>query len=275
MPQLPSPSGSSDSSDSRDSESGDADGDAQSGIPNMPAGEGGPNSASGEGELSQGSILSGGPLQTGGPVDGSEGNEGEEAGGQNQVGSDGLEVGLLPSGDQAGEETGDDGWEISNELPVLEGGRRQGDEEAEGVLAGLPDDGTLNGEIEDAELERTLGDLDGSILAERNSEIEKANDRAVASGLPDVSDENAADAGGDGSVSQGTSTAPNEVRVQPQGGIEGGQARTVVRATVDTPDARDENVIARQLREAAMAEEDPELRANLWEEYERYTGKKK
>ena len=38
----------------------------------------------------------------------------------------------------------------------------------------------------------------------------------------------------------------------------------------DRPDARDDDVVARQLREAAMAETDPELREQLWEEYRRY-----
>ena len=38
----------------------------------------------------------------------------------------------------------------------------------------------------------------------------------------------------------------------------------------DRPDARDDDVVARQLREAAMAEKDPELRESLWEEYRRY-----
>ena len=40
----------------------------------------------------------------------------------------------------------------------------------------------------------------------------------------------------------------------------------------DIPDARDDDIIARQLREAAMAESDPELREALWEEYRRYKG---
>ena len=38
----------------------------------------------------------------------------------------------------------------------------------------------------------------------------------------------------------------------------------------DQPDARDDDVVARQLREAAMAETDPELQEQLWEEYRRY-----
>ena len=40
----------------------------------------------------------------------------------------------------------------------------------------------------------------------------------------------------------------------------------------DIPDAKDDDIIARQLREAAMQETDPELREKLWEEYRRYKG---
>ena len=35
-----------------------------------------------------------------------------------------------------------------------------------------------------------------------------------------------------------------------------------------------EDVVARQLREAALAEDDPELRERLWEEYRKYSGLK-
>jgi hypothetical protein len=38
----------------------------------------------------------------------------------------------------------------------------------------------------------------------------------------------------------------------------------------DIPDGSDDDVIARQLREAAMNEEDPELREKLWDEYRNY-----
>jgi len=40
----------------------------------------------------------------------------------------------------------------------------------------------------------------------------------------------------------------------------------------DIPDGNDDDVVGRQLREAAMAEADPELRERLWDEYRRYTG---
>jgi hypothetical protein len=38
----------------------------------------------------------------------------------------------------------------------------------------------------------------------------------------------------------------------------------------DIPDARDDDIVARQLREAAMSETDPELREKLWDEYRKY-----
>jgi hypothetical protein len=38
----------------------------------------------------------------------------------------------------------------------------------------------------------------------------------------------------------------------------------------DVGDGSDDDIVARQLREAAMTEEDPELREKLWEEYRRY-----
>jgi hypothetical protein len=38
----------------------------------------------------------------------------------------------------------------------------------------------------------------------------------------------------------------------------------------DVGDGRDDDIVARQLREAAMAEEDPAIREKLWEEYRRY-----
>ena len=40
----------------------------------------------------------------------------------------------------------------------------------------------------------------------------------------------------------------------------------------DIPSGNNDDVVARQIREAAMNEPDPELREALWDEYRRYTG---
>ena len=52
------------------------------------------------------------------------------------------------------------------------------------------------------------------------------------------------------------------------GGPKGGSGPNAVPA--DIPDGRDDDIVARQLREAAMKETDPELRERLWEEYRQY-----
>ncbi len=50
-------------------------------------------------------------------------------------------------------------------------------------------------------------------------------------------------------------------------GDDGGDER---RVPSDVPSGEDDDVVARQLREAAMEEDDPQLREKLWEEYRRY-----
>jgi hypothetical protein len=52
------------------------------------------------------------------------------------------------------------------------------------------------------------------------------------------------------------------------GGPLGGSGPSTVPA--DIPDGRDDDIVARQLREAAIKETDPELRERLWEEYRQY-----
>lgn len=42
------------------------------------------------------------------------------------------------------------------------------------------------------------------------------------------------------------------------------------RVPADVGDGSDDDIVARQLREAAMKEEDPELRERLWDEYRAY-----
>ena len=44
------------------------------------------------------------------------------------------------------------------------------------------------------------------------------------------------------------------------------------RTPSDIPDLVSEDIVAKQLREAALAEDDPELRERLWDEYRKYNG---
>ena len=260
----------------------------------------------------QGQLPSGGPLQTADDSDQSSENEATGEGGmasqrsgdERQSGSDvgaetGDDIGGLPSsgaGDQPeggqeieidgdpgagvlgtpdGKENG--GWVVSNELP-----------ENEKVRQGIPDpaieedeEGTAKSESDEA-LDATLAGIDGSIMSDREEHAEKINERAGGETLPGdavLADED--ERGGVGgqrpSSVGGTSrehipnvTDPNR-RSQPpdpnRPSITIGQA--------DIPDAKDDDVVARQLREAALAETDPELREALWEELRRYLEKRK
>jgi hypothetical protein len=93
--------------------------------------------------------------------------------------------------------------------------------------------------------------------------------------------------GGKGQASaEGASGSPGAVadnstgRSKDAGGLQGGTPVTApvegVETTGDVPippdvgDGSDDDVVAHQLREAAMKEKDPDLRAKLWDEYREY-----
>lgn len=71
-------------------------------------------------------------------------------------------------------------------------------------------------------------------------------------------------------ASQGGSREGNgrEVTTAPEGTPPGPGDSTLV--PVDVGDGRDDDVVARQLREAAMKERDPAIREKLWDEYRKY-----
>ena len=57
------------------------------------------------------------------------------------------------------------------------------------------------------------------------------------------------------------------------GGVGAMDAQEIAKRTPDDIEAViDDDIVAKQLREAALAEEDPELRERLWEEYRKYKG---
>ena len=56
---------------------------------------------------------------------------------------------------------------------------------------------------------------------------------------------------------------------QPGGG-EGGEGEESEQVPDDIPDGQDDDIVARQLRELAENEADPELKERLWDEYRKY-----
>ena len=114
----------------------------------------------------------------------------------------------------------------------------------------------------DGALEEALGALDGQILAEREVLEQRSNERP-GGGAP------AGGAGGGGmpqADAQAQMGGPPAPANRPAPPMPRGEAPE------DIADAQDDDIVARQLREAALAEADPELREKLWEEYRRYKG---
>jgi hypothetical protein len=110
-----------------------------------------------------------------------------------------------------------------------------------------------------------LGGDDDALLLPK---AEKAADAGQA-GAP------TADTGTGGSTDAGRLEGGTPVTAPVEGGPAGpGLDRPAVPA--DVGDGKDDDVVARQLREAATQEKDPAIREKLWEEYREYkkgTGK--
>lgn len=188
-------------------------------------------------------------------------------------------------GQAGGEETWETGlpgvsggdWETSNQLPGGQTSNIPPMPSERGLPPGQGQAGGASpGQSGDRELDKALEDFDGEILAERSVIQTRSNERAGSAGtpsdLPPSGDPSGEPATGDpGSANQ--QTASYEPRGMPS---QNRPQRTAPAAGSslpdDIPDARDDDIIARQLREAAMNEADPELREKLWEEYRRYKG---
>ena len=127
----------------------------------------------------------------------------------------------------------------------------------------------------------SLGEFDEKLLSEQDRvKSQKPRVESAGSGAGgDAGGESGAEAGGDAegdNQDEGRqedrkgdeSTAGND---QSSTGAPGSSSRGS-RSNVpdDIPDGSDDDVVARQLREAAEKETDPELQKKLWEEYRRY-----
>jgi len=97
------------------------------------------------------------------------------------------------------------------------------------------------------------GGADGRGDSGDNADGQGGNSGGVAGDNPETGAGGGQPAGGPVDSSEGAGDAGNDSD-QP----------------ADIPDGNDDDVVARQLREAAEKETDPELKAKLWEEYRRY-----
>lgn len=115
----------------------------------------------------------------------------------------------------------------------------------------------------------------GSSAEEGDSSAGEEGDSADGSGGGDAAEPGSGEGptaggvpGGRGQPAGGTNGEQGGGGGVGGGGPRGGAGPNAVPA--DIPDGRDDDIVARQLREAAMKETDPELRERLWEEYRQY-----
>lgn len=168
--------------------------------------------------------------------------------------------------------SGNDGWETSNQIPGVGTNPIPPMPSERGLPPGTGEGSGATGA--DQELDKALEDFDGGILAERDIIRARSNETAGASGVPAQLPAGTGTTGSatDGSTETGTTTsAPRGIPTQ-RSAPPGPVASAGGAVPEDIPDAKDDDIIARQLREAAMNETDPELREKLWEEYRRYKG---
>jgi hypothetical protein len=126
------------------------------------------------------------------------------------------------------------------------------------------------------ELEKSLGGFDEVLMDEqrevtavgRNTEGFGTGSGSGGSGQGGVSLGEQSGSGTSGGI-----TVSNPPRPQPTSSTaDMSQEEIRERTPDDIPVTIDDDIVARQLREVALAEEDPVLRERLWEEYRKYTG---
>jgi hypothetical protein len=216
---------------------------------------------------------------------GGEAGGGEEGGGEAGGGEEGG--GEAGGGEQGGGEAG--------------GGEQGGGSQGGGIQGG----GSQGGSLDDALIASVEGFEDGmqqQILiiasASPNNGMDDASqdigggEGAEAAGGGELIDQTGGGVPGlimiEGDVSQlpqgsgqvgGSTNSSGVVNVNDQGSIENRQTRQgdsqiarILIASIpeDIGDGSDDDVVARQIREAAINEEDPVLREKLWQEYRNY-----
>ena len=302
MPQPPSPSGGS-SGDSGSPAppmpSGGSQGQGE-GSDSSPSGSEGEGGSSGDGstsssdgeEGSSGDIGSfpGEGAETGGEESTSGGSESEESSDWDEEGDANEEcgdTGSLPGGvggmGQDGECIGG-GSSASESDSASEssgggggGGTSDGEESAvqgtggAGEVAEFPAESSAErADRLGKELDESIGGFD-EVLMEEQEEISSVgrNTEGFGGGVE-----------GDGGISLGqqSTNSTGGITVANSGALPQSPTSNMSdeqireRTPEDIPVMADEDIIARQLREAALSEEDPELRDRLWEEYRKYSG---
>jgi hypothetical protein len=134
--------------------------------------------------------------------------------------------------------------------------------------------------ILDARLEKGTGEFDTMILEEQTQQRRDARERPQSSQSGSTPPGGAGDTGGtgEGTADAGEYGGTGGYSTGSGMGGPGSGGGDIPRDAAkypppkDIPNGNDDDVVARQLREAAMREPDPAVREKLWDEYRKYKG---
>ena len=115
--------------------------------------------------------------------------------------------------------------------------------------------------------ESKFPDDEGSVFGDDNPLFEEADIAENSDGPAGATSEEAEDSGG-GVYSDNGSENGRETVSSRNGGVNTSKGGSQVPS--DIPNGSDDDIVARQIREAAIKEQDPVLREKLWEEYRKY-----
>ena len=155
--------------------------------------------------------------------------------------------------------------------------RRPPAQQGEGAAGQMPRAGSGSPASTDAEKKQALGgeleqgfaEFDRLMLSEQQANNERA-DQEGGGEIYEDGDLLAMDDPAQGAAGEPLQTAmvdPDPVSIEGEMDI---PTRSHSQVPPDLVDASGDDIIARQLREAAMKEQDPELREKLWDEYRKY-----
>ena len=160
---------------------------------------------------------------------------------------------------------------LLREMEAITERRKQAQEEALGAQSGEP------GRMAEGQTGRAAGETEAGREGEAEGE-EGAGGESLAgeaSGSSGASEEGAGAIAGveaDASAGSHPSAGGNQQVSSHPSSSYGGRGSHGGNTPPDIPDGSDDDIVARQLREAAENESDPALRERLWGEYREYTG---
>jgi len=173
--------------------------------------------------------------------------------------------GTLPPGSMVGEETG--------ELGTLDGELNDSLAAFDEMLLQEMDDIRAQSESRMRELAEEAAAAEGS-LRDRGADGSGSSDEAGSDEETQGSSSDGTDKDGqqgEGTAEQGGSYSKVPTTDKREGTSRSDDGTTYGKRSEQPPEsAQDDDIVARQLREAAEKETDPELKAKLWKEYEDY-----